>query len=145
LHDKLAPVGAALLLEVLDGIEAGTLEAAPQDDELATHAPMLHKQDGAVDWSLPASAVRDRVRGVDPWPGAYTNLGGKPLKLFAPAVCDGDGEPGEILGVDDAGLRVACGDGACCFGEVQAPGKRRMPAAAFASGRSSLAGTILGP
>jgi methionyl-tRNA formyltransferase len=144
LHDALAPVGAQLLLEALTGLEAGTLEARAQDDAAASYAPMLKKDDGIVHWERTATEVRDLIRGVDPWPGAVTTLDGLRLKLFGPVLHDGSGAPGEVLGVGADGLVVACGEGACAIGEVQAPGKKRMRAGAFVSGRSVPAGTRLG-
>ncbi len=144
LFERLAPMGAEALLEALDGLAAGTLEPRPQDHDAATHAPMLKKEDGRVDWSWPARRVADRVRGVNPWPGAQTTLAGVPLKLFRARVTGGSGAPGQVLAVDDRGLVVACGDGACAIAEVQAPGKRRMPAPAFAAGRAVGPGTVLG-
>lgn len=144
LHNKLAPIGAELLIETLDRLAAGTVEERPQDDTAATSAPMLTKQDGIVDWSVAAREVCNRIRGVDPWPGAVTEGPGGRLKLFGAAVCAGGGRAGEVLGVDSGGLRVACREGAVCIAEVQAPGKKRMPSAAFASGRKIGAGSVLG-
>ena len=144
LHDKLAPIGAALLLEALDQLAAGTLPERSQTDADATYAPMLEKQDGVVDWSASAREVCNRIRGVDPWPGAVSEYKGSRLKLFGAAVCAGTGRAGEVLDVGSDGLRVACGDGAVRVADIQAPGKNRMTAAAFASGRAIDAGTILG-
>jgi len=144
MHDKLAPIGAELLLEALAGLEDGSLVARPQDHDAATYAPMLTKDDGAVRWDAPAAAVCALIRGVDPWPGAATELDGERLKLFSPAVCPGSGAPGEVLGVGPDGLIVACGDGACAIGELQAPGKKRLRADAFVAGRPIALGTRLG-
>jgi methionyl-tRNA formyltransferase len=143
LAETLAPMGADLLLEVLAQVEAGTARVQPQDHAAATYAPMLTKSDGRVDWTHDAPSVSARIRGVDPWPGAQTTLEGEPLKLFAPAVVAGDGAPGQILSLE-GGLVVACGRGAVRVGEVQAPGKRRMPADAFARGRKLMPGAVLG-
>jgi methionyl-tRNA formyltransferase len=146
LAERLAPVGAELLVEVLAQVETGTAHERPQDHAVATYAPMLTKADGAIDWSQDARAVSARIRGVDPWPGAQTTLEGDPLKLFAPAVVSedgGEGAPGQILSLE-GGLVVACGQGALRVAEVQAPGKRRMPADAFARGRKLSPGALLG-
>jgi methionyl-tRNA formyltransferase len=105
---------------------------------------MLRKEDGEVDWDRPAHLVSCHIRAMDPWPGATTTLGGEALKLFQPRVIAGDGRPGEVLGSDERGLRVACGDGAVAIGEIQAAGRKRLPARAFLSGRSVPAGTALG-
>ncbi len=144
IHDKLAPIGAQLLIETLEQLAAGTLAERAQDAAAATYAPMLKKRDGVVDWSAPAREVCNRIRGVDPWPGAMSEHSGARLKLFGAALCAGSGRAGEVLGVGPEGLRVACGEGAVCVAEVQAPGKKRMAAAAFASGRAIDAGTMLG-
>ena len=82
MYDKLAPVGADLLREVLASIEAGTAVASAQDSSLATHARMLKKADGAIDWSRPAAAVASHIQGMDPWPGAFASLGDKRIKMF---------------------------------------------------------------
>jgi methionyl-tRNA formyltransferase len=145
LHDRLAPIGAALLLEALDGLERGTLAAVPQDEAAATYAPMLRKQDGAVDWERSAAEVSGRIRGVDPWPGAYAQLDGEVIKLFGAVAAGGGGEPGRVIAVGEAGIRVACGTGAVVVRELQAPGKRRLRAAEFWAGRRLDTEIRLGP
>jgi methionyl-tRNA formyltransferase len=144
LFERLAPMGADAMLEAIAGLEAGTLEATPQDDAGATHAPMLKKTDGAVDWTRPAREVSCLIRGVDPWPGAYTELGGERIKLYGAREAEGSGAPGEVLAVDDRGVVVACGDGACAIAELQAAGRKRMSARAYAAGRQLAPGTVLG-
>lgn len=144
LFERLAPLGAELLLEVIESMAAGTAVATEQDHAAATMAPMMKKADGQVDWSKDASAVSSHIRGVDPWPGAFTSLNGDRLKLFGARVIDGAGRPGEVLGVGEHGLVVACGSGACAVAEVQAPGRKRMDAKAFVSGRRLEAGVVLG-
>lgn len=146
LFERLAPLGAELLLEAMDGLARGTIAPEPQDHAQATYAPMLDKDHGAVDWARSAWEVSCHVRGVDPWPGAFTGLGEARLKLFKPQVIADTGqmgEPGEILGVDARGLTVACGRGAVAIAEVQAAGGKRMAARAFASGHALAAGTRL--
>jgi len=88
--------------------------------------------------------VRDLVRGCDPWPTAYTSLGGEPLKLFRAKVVSGRGAPGVVIGADRDGLLVGCGDDAIAFAELQLPGKRRMASAALLAGRPMPVGTKLG-
>ncbi|HKA86629.1 MAG TPA: methionyl-tRNA formyltransferase [Haliangiales bacterium] len=140
---RLAPLGAELMREALVRLEAGTLVETPQDGAGATFAPMLKKEDGRIDWTRPARAARDLVRGVDPWPGATAQLDGETLKVWRPRVVPGGGEPGEVLGADRDGLVVACGDGAVALGELQLPGRKRLAAAAFVAGRPVPAGTRL--
>jgi methionyl-tRNA formyltransferase len=135
LSEKLAALGARLLVETLPAIAAGDVTLRPQDDGAATLAPLLTKGDGILKFERPARLVSAQARGVDPWPGATTTLGGEPLKLFGPRVVAapaGIAEPGTIRDVTSDGLLVACADAAehaVAFGEIQFPGKRRMPAA----------------
>lgn len=144
LYEKLAVIGADLMIEALDALTAGKLTPQPQDDRYATHAAMLDKDTGRIDWTRSARAVRDLTRGTDPWPGAFTTLGAEVLKLFRPRLTEGRGAPGQVLGVDAEGLIVACGEGAVAFGELQLPGRKRMPARALVAGRPIPPGTILG-
>ncbi|HET9992268.1 MAG TPA: methionyl-tRNA formyltransferase [Kofleriaceae bacterium] len=142
---RLAPIGAAALLETLPQITSGTAHPVPQDHARATHAKMLDKTDGAIDWTQPARAIAARIRGVDPWPGAYATLRGQPLKLFRAVVTDrtAAGGLGSVLAIDKAGLHVSCTGGVVAIREVQAAGKKRMPAAAFAAGRAVAVGDKL--
>lgn len=144
LFERMAPIGAEALLDALEGLESGTLVARPQDDAAATYAPMLTKEDGIIDWSESARAVANRIRGVDPWPGAETSLAGERLKLFGAEPVDDTrpGQPGEVLGLSDRGLLVACGSGVCAVRALQAPGRRRLQARDFTSGRAIPAGTV---
>jgi methionyl-tRNA formyltransferase len=144
LHDRLAPLGAALLLDGLGRLRAGTLVATPQDHARATLAPKIEKGEGRIEWTQPAARVRDRIRAVDPWPGAFTTVDGEPLKLWRPRLVSGGGPPGVVLGADRDGLLVACGEGAIAVGELQLPGRRRMAASALLSGRPIPAGSVLG-
>ncbi len=145
LHDRLAPLGARLLTEALQGLLAGTLRPTAQDHGRASLAPLLTKEDGRVDLTRPAREVDLRVRGLDPWPGAFTTLGDQPLKLFCSRVePGGEGRPGEVLGVDRRGLLLACGQGSLRVAELQLPGRRRMPAGALLAGHPIPPGTVLG-
>lgn len=153
LFDRLADMGAELLTETLDLLARGQAPRRPQDHDQATYAPMLRKNDGKVDWTRPAVEIDRRVRGLDPWPGAFTHFRGKPLKLFAPTrVEDADPGrvPGEVLGEvletgpDQELLWVACGQGVLGIGGLQAPGKRRQDAAAFLRGARLAPGERLG-
>ena len=149
LAERLAEMGAQVLLPTLAALATGSAPRQPQNHEAATWAPMLGKSDGLMDWSQSAVELDRRVRGLDPWPGAYTLLGGKPLKLFAPTkiLADNQGQaPGTVLASPDASdmLTVACGDGALALGSVQAAGKRRMDAAQFLRGAGPALGERLG-
>lgn len=142
---RLAPIGAEALLETIAAIAGGTARAVPQDDARASHAAMLDKADGMVDFAQPAAAVAARIRGVDPWPGAQAMLRGQVVKLFRARSNDGaSGAPGTVLAIDAAGLHVAAAGGSVAIREVQAAGRKRMTAAQFAAGRGIAVGDVLG-
>lgn len=136
LQERLAAIGAELLLETLDGLAAGRLQPRPQDHALATLAPILEKEDGRVDWARPASEIGWRVRGFQPWPGMTAAWQGQGLKLLRVAEAEpGPGAPGEILEVRPSGVLVSCGGGTRLWlAEVQPESRRAMPAAAWAAG-----------
>jgi methionyl-tRNA formyltransferase len=135
LAGRLAVAGADLLVETLPRIAAGTVTLTAQKHEEATLAPLLKKEDGYLDFAAPAAVVAARARGVDPWPGTTAFLAGDAIKLFVPRAVDGQGVPGQVLGLGSAGLVVACGEGAIAFEEMQRPGKRRLPASQVLAGR----------
>ncbi len=132
---KLAALGAEALAEALRKLHDGTLKETPQDNALATYAPMLKKEHGLIDWSRPARELRDLVRGMTPWPSAYALHGGKTLKVLAAAVADGGGAPGDVAAVGKDGIVVACGEGALRLVQVQPEGGKAMSAWAYAQGR----------
>jgi methionyl-tRNA formyltransferase len=144
LFERLAPLGAATLVEALAQLD--TLVARPQDHARATHAPMLAKADGAIDFTQPAARVAARIRGVDPWPGAQALLRGQVVKLFRAhaGASHGGSAPGTVVAVDATGLHVSAGDGGIVvIREIQAPGRKRLAAAQFAAGRGVAVGDIL--
>jgi methionyl-tRNA formyltransferase len=143
LSARLSRLGAELLLQTIPRIADGSAVVVPQDHPRATLAPMLKKEDGWLDFSVPARELSARARGVDPWPGPTAVLDGEPIKLFAPRVVAGQGAPGAVLGMSPQGLQVACGDGAVAFAELQLPGRKRLPAAAVVAGRPIPPGTTL--
>ena len=128
LLDRLAVLGAELLVKTLDKIEKGEATATPQDPELVSYAPMLDKSMCPIDWTKTAQQVHDHVRGLHPWPVATANLAGTNFKIHATAIVDGSGEPGKILGLTKTGLKVACGEGAVEVRMLQAEGGKRMSA-----------------
>lgn len=144
---RLSAIGAAALLETIADLALGRAAPVPQNHDQATHAPMLQKSDGAIDFGRAAAAVAARIRGVDPWPGAQVVLRGQPMKLFRavpePASTT-TATPGTVVAIDAAGLHVACGEGAVVIREVQAAGKKRMAATVFATGRGIAVGDVLG-
>jgi methionyl-tRNA formyltransferase len=144
LHDRLALLGQETLAETLHLLCAGKLVAEKQNEELSCYAPMLKKEDGLIDWQKPAEDIHNQVRGLDPWPGAYTYLDGEVLKIAATTVAEEvSGEPGTILSADKTGVRVACSEGVLNIGELQLPGKKRLSAMNFLSGRPLFVGTRL--
>jgi len=146
LHDRLAVLGADALCEALDQFVAGTIHATPQNPEEVTYAPSISKEECVIDWSLSASIVHNRIRGLSPIPGAVTKLpDGKLLKLYKAKKMDGySGKPGEICAVlKKEGIVVACGEGAVCLISAKPEGKREMPAVELANGHYISAGDIL--
>ena len=142
---RLAPIGAAALLEGIAKIEAGAVATA-QDHTRATHAAMLAKSDGAIDFAQPAAKVASRIRGVDPWPGAQATLKDQIVKLFRAHAIAGDPAkaPGTVLAIDKAGAHVQCVDGAVLIKELQAAGRKRLTAQQVAAGRGIAVGDVLG-
>lgn len=130
LLDRLAELGAALLVKTLDAIENGTAQRTPQDSTKATYAPMLDKTMCPIDWSKTAQQVHDHVRGMHPWPVATARLGQTNFKIHATVVVPGKtgAEPGTILGLTKTGLQVACAEGAVEIRSLQAEGGKRMAA-----------------
>lgn len=147
LHDKMAVAGAALLLETIDGLEKGTITRIPQDDALATHAPMIHKETGHIDWSKGGQQIIDLMRGMYPGHGAYAVLGEEPLKMFwaeAENKSYPDAAFGEIVEVTKKDFAVKCGDGILRIKEVQARGGKKMAADAYLRGHEMQTGILLG-
>jgi methionyl-tRNA formyltransferase len=138
-HDRLSEIGARLILRALEE----NPPAVPQPEDGASYAPKLGKEDGRLDWSQPAEALDRRVRAMNPWPGAFTSLGGEMLRVIAAEPAAGrDAAPGTVL--DDA-LLVACGGGtALRLTRVQKAGRAAMDAPAFLRGTPVPAGTLLG-
>lgn len=136
LQAKLTPTGSRLLLETLRQLKEGALQPREQDESAVTFAPMLKKEDGLIDWNQSALAIERRVRGLDPWPGAYTHIGNKLLKVHRAKVlpADGKGNPGEVVRADVDGFWVATGAGIIGLEEVQLENKRRLPGAEFIKG-----------
>lgn len=144
LSSKLSELGAELLLETIKLLKAGALEPQKQDDTLASHTHMLSKEDGLIDWSKSATEIRNLIRGMLPWPGAYTYLGDKMLKIYSAECAHRGGSPGEVLGAFKGVLEVACGEGSLIISELQIEGGKRLDAKSFLSGRMIDPGTILG-
>jgi len=136
LFDRLAVLGGELLVETISSIENGTAVSVPQNEEEATYAPPLSKDMCPVDWSQTGRQIVKHICGLNPWPVATAVIGGVELKIYDADAekCQTDREPGTILSAGNDGIQVACGDGVVTIREVQAPGKRRMPAADYLRG-----------
>jgi methionyl-tRNA formyltransferase len=135
LHDRLAVLGRETMEETLQQLCAGTLQRQVQDNDQSTYAAMMKKEDGRINWNRPAVEVHNQIRGLDPWPGAYTSLNGELLKLArtSPEITTGD-KPGSIISTDNNGVRIACGTGSLLVRELQLAGRKRLPAADFLRG-----------
>jgi len=148
LESRLARIGAEVLIETLEELSRGTLVPRPQDHARATLAPLLNKEDGRLEWARTADEIARRVRGLQPWPGVVTTLGGAPLKVLRARAEAGprtEAPPGTLLSVDRDGLVVAAGEGTRLrLLEVQAESRRAVPAAAFAAGAHLTPGARLG-
>lgn len=144
LHDRLALLGRTAMEETLEQLCAGTLSAEEQDDALSCYAPMLKKENGLIDWQRSATEIHNQVRGLDPWPGAFTHLDDEVLKIAATTVAEGSSEAaGTIISADKTGVRIACGEGVLIVSELQLPGRKRLSAMNFLSGRPLFPGTQL--
>lgn len=146
LHDKLSVVGAKLLIKTLKEVAQHTAPREKQDDSLSNYAPMLEKSLGNIDWEKDAAKIELLVRGLNPWPSAYTYLGNKILKIWSATVIDEtiSGVPGEIVKKTKEGFIVKCGQKNLLLNEIQLQGKKRMTADAFLRGYDVKLGEILG-
>ncbi len=142
---KLSSLGAQALTEALGKLREGTLTETPQDGTRATYAPMIKKEHGRIEWGKSAREVRDLVRGMTPWPSAFTDHDGKTLKILVASVREGKGRPGEILSVDRDGIVVACGEGALLLNKIQPEGGKAMSSREYAQGRRVRKGDRLSP
>ena len=143
-HDRSADVGGALLCRTLRELEAGTLVPVKQDHAAATYAEKITKEDCVIDFSLPASVLDARIRGLSPIPLAFTRLpSGKLLKVVSATLATGSGACGEVIRVEKEGVVVACGEGALLLRTVLPEGKGKMSAADLARGRAIAVGDLL--
>jgi methionyl-tRNA formyltransferase len=148
LHDRLAQIGADLLVWTIPKYVAGTIQPKPQPAEGVTHAAKIKKGDGQIDWNEPARTSWNRVRAMTPWPGAFTFLPGQPqpvlLKIWQAAVAPQPGMPGQILQADKNGIVVGCGNKSLRILILQREGGRRLTAQEFLAGHPLNAGQKLG-
>jgi len=144
LHDTLAEMGGALVLETLRRLEENTLLPTPQDNSHATYAAKLKKEEGLVKWEQSAAALWNQVRGLTPWPGTYTWLNKKRLRILKAQVTGGasDDNPGQVMRVTDMGIEVGTGQGRLIITELQPEGKKSMSAKSFLAGYKIERGTL---
>ena len=146
MFEKLSILGADVMMKTIDKLEKGELKPVKQDDSKATYAGLLSKDEGLVDWSKSALEIHNKIRGLYSWPGAFTKLDGKMLKLHKAVLSDekGNNIPGCIVPVNGKFV-VCCGDNKCIeLKEIQLEGKKRMDSVSFLNGHKLQNGTVLG-
>jgi len=148
LHRRLAQMGADLLTQTIPEVVGGRIQPRPQAADQATYAPKIRKDDGRIDWRLPAQVIANRLRAFAPWPGSFTWMPATPrlrlLKIWRAEVVPQTGQPGEILRADATGLVVACGQSALRLLTLQREGGRVLTAPEFLAGHPLRAGQVLG-
>ncbi len=146
LDARLARMGTQCMIKTLKQIDSGRVVPKPQDNSQATYAPILKKVEGRIDWRRPAEAIRDQIRGMNPWPVAFTSLDGKGFRIFR-ALSDAKavgGKPGEVLEAKENSIRIQTGEGHLLLQEVQLEGKKRMGVGEFLRGYPIQSGKFLG-
>ena len=137
LHDRLAEMGGRMIVQALS---SEALPATPQPAEGVSYAHKIEKAEAQIDWSQDAAQIERRLRAFDPFPGGAAELAGETIKIWRAQLAPGQGEPGRVLAVCEAGVTVACGSGALLLTELQRAGARRLPAAAFLQSRPVASG-----
>jgi methionyl-tRNA formyltransferase len=139
LYNKLAALGGPALLGTLDKIKAGTAVATAQDNDQSTYAKKIDKIEALINWSESAAIIDRRIRAFNPFPAAYTEIGGQRVKIWGAQVApEQQASPGQILAADNNGLLVACGQGCLLLTEIQLAGKSRMPVSEILRSRAEL-------
>ncbi|WP_258359450.1 methionyl-tRNA formyltransferase [Moorella sulfitireducens (nom. illeg.)] len=146
IHDRLAVMGAGLLENTLDLVAASRAPRQPQDEALATYAPPLRPEEEMINWEQPAETIYNLIRGLNPWPGAYTLRAGERLKVYGARILDAAaaGVPGQVVAVTGEGFVVQAGRGRLLITAVQPQGKKIMPADAYLRGYPLTMGEVLG-
>jgi len=143
-HDALAVLGGEVLLETLDALEKGTLSPEKQDDSLSTYASQLSKAEGEIDWNNTNEAIYNKVRGLNPWPKAFSFIDGKRFVIDFVYKCDDNGNAGEVLRADKDGILVAAKEGSVLIKELKVEGKKKMTVEDYLRGHRIEKGTKLG-
>lgn len=146
LHDRMMIEGAEILKDTIDLIEKGEAKRTPQNHDEFSYAPIMDRELGNVDFTKSAEEIHNLVRGVNPWPGAYTFYNSVKMKLWKTDVLNekSSKEPGTVLSVDKNGIKISTGDGVLLVEEIQMPNKKRMPVSEYIKGNSIDTGAILG-
>jgi methionyl-tRNA formyltransferase len=147
LSPRLAELGGRLLVETIARLKAGTLVPRPQNASLATLAPLLNKEDGVIDWALPATVLANRIRGLSPWPGAYTTMtGGDRWTIWRALAVPGSATkpPGIVVAITAEAIHVATGAGVLAVTELQPANSRRMAVSQYLAGHPVAVGDRLG-
>lgn len=134
LHDRLSTLGAGLILETIDQVLEGGLKPVPQDHSRATYVPLLKKSDGHIDWSRTAQEIRAHIHAMTPWPGAFTFLDKKRMKIFRAEIDAENSEPGTLYRISDRGIHVGTGHGTVIIRELMGPSGKRLFADQFLRG-----------
>ena len=134
LHDKLAALGAGMIVEALRRLEQDALPSEPQPEQGVTYAAKISKDEAKLDFTLPAVDLWRKVRAFNPFPGAQGSVNGTVIKLWEAQLAEGSGQPGQVLSADAQGIVVACGMGALRLQQLQKPGGKRLAAAEFLKG-----------
>jgi methionyl-tRNA formyltransferase len=143
LHDKMATLGAELLIETIPGYLDGSIQPQPQDNDQSTYAPQISREDGLINWAVSADEIDRRVRAFTPWPGTFSYWEGKQLKIHNGAVIGGKAEQGQVVATGNS-IAVGTGDGLFALGDVQLAGKKRVSVIDFVNGYTDFVGSILG-
>ncbi|MBU1182632.1 MAG: methionyl-tRNA formyltransferase, partial [Proteobacteria bacterium] len=146
LHDRLSRIAGDLLIMTLSGMSTNSIKPVSQDDSLATYAPMLKKKDGLIDWSKPAEEIEAFIRGMTPWPGAFTFIVSKRLKIFASDVVFSNSkeDPGSVIGDARDKLFIATGKNLLSIEEIQEESGKRLSIRDYLRGSNISPGTIFG-
>jgi len=144
LHDRLAVIGAELLIETLPGYLSGEIVPQAQDETLVTYAPQIEKGEGNIRWEQDAVSIERLVRAFTPWPGTYSHWNGQQLKILKGVVVDGKDEPGRIIQTRD-GIAVGTGEGLFLLKRIQLAGRKAMTAEEFVRGQADFSGGTLKP
>ncbi len=147
LHDTLSEIGGTLVMETLKRLEENTLLPVPQDHNQATYAAKLKKEEGLIKWEQSATTLSNQVRGLTPWPGTFTLLNKKRLRILKVQIAEGvsDDMPGKVARVSDMGIEVGTGQGRLVITELQPEGKKSMSAKSFLAGNKVERGTLFDP